>query len=160
MSVERTKQNSEKGVTLIELVVTLIVLAIIAGFLGRPLISLVETKLLINEQTDQQADIEYALSRISYEVRFGPEVQDCPTDSGGIKIESKQGLKEYKYNGTDLVVETKAPAKTEILVPDIDGFDCVTRYGNPPNPYGPPNLYELTLVSGREPYVVRALQRQ
>ena len=154
MSIAHTTQNAQDGVTLIEIVVTLVVLAGIAGFVGRPLINLIETKFLINERTDQNAGIEYALSRISNEIRFGPKVHGCLASGNGIKIKSKKGSKEYKYRGTDLVVKKEDLEKTDILVPDIDNFSC----DKPSNKT--PNLYEVILISGGETYMVRAIQRR
>ena len=153
MSFERIKKNHQNGVTLIELIITLTVLAVIAGFLGRPLISLIETKLLIDGQTDQQADIEYALSRISNEIRFVSEGDACPTVSR-VEVGSGNGVVEYRYEVENLVVATKDPVKTEVLVSNINAFDC-TKPSNKT-----PNLYELILLSDGDTYIVRGLQRQ
>ena len=155
MSVARTKHNFENGITLIELVVTLTVVAIIAGFIGRPLINLVETKLSIDKHTEQQADIEYALSRISNEIRFGLKI-DC-TVPNSIKIGSGKSLVVYKYENSNFVVQTKNPDETNILVGDIrnsNPFSCVKPSSQTPN------LYELTLISSGRLYMVRAYQRQ
>ena len=165
MSVARTTQNAQNGVTLIELVVTLTVLAIITGFVGRPLVNLVETKLSIDEQTDQQADIEYALSRISNEIRFGSGIPICSTTGAAtynnvIKIPKSGKTIAYKYFGTDFVVENKESKERKILVNSVNknkpkSFSCEKLSGS-----GTSNLYELILESDGKTYMVRALQRQ
>ncbi|RZU98610.1 PulJ/GspJ family protein [Spiribacter vilamensis] len=159
MGVARFIHNAEDGVTLIEMVATITLLAVIGGFIGQPLINLIETKFVIDEQTDQEADIEYALSRVANDIRFSSGIPTCPT-SNAIEIPGSAGLVEYKYRGTDFVIVNKEFEEGEVLFSVIDkdepyNFYCERLLETPST-----NLYELILKLDGESHLVRATPRQ
>ena len=71
MTVQRRKNEAQqRGFSLIEIVIVIAILSVIAGFIGRPLVDLIQNRVEIVQRTDGRADVAYALSRISNEIRF------------------------------------------------------------------------------------------
>ncbi|AGY91204.1 hypothetical protein SPICUR_00895 [Spiribacter curvatus] len=143
-----------KGFTLIELVVTLAVLGILASFIGRPLIDLIENRTELEQQTDQQANIEYALARITDEVRFRGLKINC--NPGSISFGTPQQTVYQRNTATNELVVNQTPmastASSSILVNNVTRFECKTI---PPAQA----LHELVLESDGAVYTVRAFKR-
>ena len=143
--------NSAIGFTLIELVITLGVLGTLAAFIGRPLVDLIQNRATIEQQTDQDADIEYALSRISDEIRFRDSSIQCNSDS--VSFGGNETVYRWDIGVDQLIVEQASPPTTAILVDQVDNFSCATI-----NPVS--DLHALVLECNGESYAVRALRRK
>ena len=128
-------RHQKMGFTLIEVVITLLVLGVLSAFIGRPLIDLIQTRTNVSDNVGRQADIEYALSRMAKEIRLSAADEDVgkcnATNSKILEI----GENSYGIESANLVLNK------QILVEDIgnEGFTC--KKLNPQELY----LYELTI---------------
>jgi len=117
------ENRRERGLTLIEIVVTLAILGIVAGVVGRPLISLIESRTTIGEAASRQADIDYALARMVSEIRLSSDTEtvECPapppTDDTVLSI----GDSEYSLNSSN---GQALLLNDEVLLKNVGDFSC------------------------------------
>ena len=137
--------HKARGFTLIEVVVTLLLLGAISALVSRPLIDLIQARANVSDAAGRQADIDYALARMAKEIRLSTDDEDikkCDINiSNSLEIESNS----YKINGDDLVLGE------ETLVENVGDNDFTCQKLKPQGLY----LYELTLTDAS----VRAFKR-
>lgn len=137
--------NQQNGLTLIEIVVTLAVLAIVAAFVGRPLISLIESRTNVNEMSDQAADVQYSLTRIGDEIRFRGGTFECSASE--VTFTQDGSVDTYELNGDELVLNN-----SNVIAKDIQDLQC-TEIGSETG------LYRLDIDSNNRTASVRAFRR-
>ena len=146
-------RDHAKGFTLIEIVVTLVLLGVITGFVGMPLISMITARATINEKVGQDADAMFALEKISNEIRFGPE-PGCNDNS--VTAHNGKKMFRYEYDGTNetltAVPENAEPGSESVMLTGVENFSCVQVSDTL-------NLYELTLDLKTQIYSSRAYWR-
>ena len=141
-------RDQANGFTLIELVVTLTLLGIIAGFVGAPLITMIEARQDINEKVAQDADAVFALGKISNEIRFGGISSGCSEGSDAVTTNTSSSPKYKLTNDNNLIEENN----DSVIVTDVVNFSC--------DPLGSGlDLYELTLELKSRTYTTRAYHR-
>ena len=106
-------KNSD-GFTLIEVVITLLLLGVIGAIIARPLINLIETRQTVSDATARQVDIDYALTRMSKEIRLSDDSESVACNADALEI----GGQRYELDAGDLLLNG-AP-----LVDDVDQFTC------------------------------------
>ena len=160
MLMRRPTANNQKralGLTLLEIVVTLAVLAVIAALVGKPIVNLVESRLRIGEAAARQADIDYALTRLATQIRQSDRDTDIictqgPTAQLAVTVDGS--TTRYQRTGRRLVIDSEAT--DEILIGDLDnenGFTCRA-------PGAGLRLYEVELKTGDRRYQATAFKRQ
>ena len=154
----RRVTDVQRGLTLIEIVITLLVLAIIAAFVGRPLINLIQSRVNVNETTTQQADVEYALTRIGDEIRFRAATPNDSFSCSGNEVvfNDKTPFSGYIMEEEEGELVTK-PAN-DVLVKNIENFICTEIKSGAGGKAGT-NLYEIELVSDSKNFKTRAYRR-
>ena len=125
------------GFTLIEVVITLLLLGVLSAFIARPLISLIQTRTGVSDAAEQRSEIEHALSRMAKEIRLSDDSTDiseseCGPDLFVLDTEGNERL--YERNGNDELM-----LNGNVLVSDARLFEC--RALNPTSL----RLYKLTL---------------
>ncbi|PYZ99408.1 hypothetical protein A6K26_009185 [Gammaproteobacteria bacterium 2W06] len=138
--------DQQRGLTLIEIVITLAVLAIVAAFVGRPLISLIESRTNVNEMSDQPADVQYSLTRIGDEIRFRSDTFQCSASE--VTFTQDGSVDTYQLIGDELV----ANDDSNVIAKDIQDFQC-TEIGSDTG------LYRLDIDSNNRTASVRAFRR-
>ena len=145
------------GFTLLEFVITLVILGIVAAIIGKPLANFLAARSSIDRETTLQTDVDYALARMATAIRAGKEVQNCISESSNdSNSESEPQLivdgetYENPQNSDELRLDS------QVLLKDVDSFSC-DEVGSGLR------LYSLSLVmqsgEGRAVYKVRAFQR-
>ena len=139
--------HQKLGFTLIEVVITLLVLGVLSAFIGRPLIDLIQARTNVSNNVERQADIEYALSRMAKEIRLSTAdeyVEKC-SDTGSKIL--KIGKESYEIKGGNVVLGG------QILIENIGNNDFTCKELEPEelDLY----LYELTVANAS----VRAFKR-
>lgn len=133
------------GFTLIEIVVTLVVLGVVAGFVGMPLISMVSSRATINEEIRRNADAVFALEKISNEIRFtGLAVGGCNTTN-----QITTNTDQYKLTSDAELVHASSGS---VMLTDVNDFGCSSVSSSL-------DLYEISLEIDNEIYNSRAYIR-
>lgn len=145
------KQKPQRGLTLIEIVVTLAILGVLAALVGRPIVNLVQSRLQIGEAVTRQADIDFALSRMATQIRQSDRngIKQCGDGSGNgrvleVRLEGEDTV--YELQGTDVL------ADANVLVENVDGFACNEINADL-------RLYVMTLNTGGRDYEITAFKR-
>ena len=150
--------SQTRGFTLIEIVVALVILGVIAGFVGTPLISTITARATINKEVGQDADAVFALEKITNEIRFArSSTIECGENH--VKIIYKSGTDEFHYeyvesNDTLMAdIESVDFDLEGVVLTDVVNFSCE-------NITNLLNLYELTLeLKTEKEYISTAYQR-
>jgi|GEM_PF-2239883 len=103
-----------------EVVITLLLLGVLSAFIGRPLISLVQTHTDISDAAEQRSEIEHALSRMAKEIRLSDDstnISMCETD--GLTVNGGGNEIRFKRNDSDALLLNGA-----ILVSNARVFEC------------------------------------
>ena len=131
--------NSSSGFTLIEVVITLLLLGVIGAIIARPLINLIEARQTVSDAAARQVDIDYALTRMSKDLRLSDDSDPVVCNTSGLDI----GSQRYEFDGGNLVLNS------ELLVVDVNKFTCEA--------IGPSSLrlYKLVIDDAR----IRAFKR-
>ena len=141
-------RDHAKGFTLIEIVFTLAILGVVAGFVGTPLISMTIARATINERVTQDADAVFALEKISNEIRFGGAI---PSECSAGDEDGKDTTSSTTYNlRSDEEVFVDGSGST--ILTDVTEFTC-EEFSEIPG------LYELTLKLKTQTYTSRAYRR-
>ena len=149
-AVPGKRLHRELGVTLIEMVITIAVLGIIAGFIGRPLINLLENRQRLNRQSDQAESIDYALSRMTNDVRFEKGAVQC--NAGTLSVGAPPVVYQYDAGQNTLYLERINPPERFELVANVNSFTCT-------NVEAGVSLYELAISTDTGDIAVRAFRR-
>ncbi|MCG5538674.1 prepilin-type N-terminal cleavage/methylation domain-containing protein [Halorhodospira sp. 9622] len=82
-------QKKDLGFTLLELVIVLALSSVLAVLIARPLASVFETRAFFQDEVAAREELNYALQRMSREVRMANDV-DCNSDSFVIKYDENE----------------------------------------------------------------------
>lgn len=137
-----------RGFTLIEVIVTLIVLSVVGAFVARPLIDMVQTQASISGVATSQADRDYAIARMAKAIRLSDsgESVSCSSSPETLTV----GSDEFAFDGNaETITLSNDVLNNEVLVDGIETFEC-----EPLLPKGL-RLYEIKLGAA----TVRAFKR-
>jgi len=124
---------------LLEVVIALLLLGIIGAVIARPFINLIEARQTVSDATARQVDIDYALTRMSKEIRLSDDSDQVVCNDNTLAI----GSQSYELDGESLDLNG------DRLIGNVEEFTC--------SRVGPSNLrlYELTIDDAR----LRAFKR-
>lgn len=142
--------NSERGFTLIEVILTIIVLAVVGAFVARPLIDMVQTQSSISGVAASQADREYAITRMAKAIRLSDFSE--PVSCGDFPETLSVGDDDFVYDAGAKALALNG----EVIVSGIDDFQCERLDSRL-------RLYELVVgvqTAQQRPQVIRAFKRE
>ena len=158
----------EKGFTLIEMVISILVFGVIAGLAVMPLRNMILARDKISDKVTRDADAIFALEKIGNEIRFVPT--DATIDPAilcmgdGVAIIHKKDTDEFHYDYDESSNKLTADIKRDgvdvesLIFTDVKSFRCARVQTGDKTVL---NLYELTLEfnKGKRTYRSRAYHR-
>ena len=109
-----------RGLTLIEIVITLLVLGVLSAFIARPLISLIQTHADVSEAAGQRSEIEHALSRMAKDIRLSDDSNAISRCGEGVLTFNRDGDERvYARNESRTLM-----LGDNALASDVRSFDC------------------------------------
>ncbi|MEX0383541.1 type II secretion system protein [Spiribacter sp. 1M153] len=143
-------RDTQRGITLIEMIITITVLGIIGGFISQPLLTLLQNQQTVTTQSDQAEELEYALSRMAGDVRFAKTSIVCSGNS--LSIGNPATTYRYDAGSNALFVDQRNPTRSEILVSNVTDFTCERVRTDLA-------LFDLDLTVDNDHYNIRVLTR-
>ncbi|MEX0430637.1 type II secretion system protein [Spiribacter insolitus] len=114
--------RSHYGFTLLEIVVTLIILGIVAAVASTPLITLIQSRDSISMAASEQSDNDYALARMATQIRLSETdgIDRCNATELWIRGDSgpDAAATQYTFTAGQILVSEK------ILVENVDNPDA------------------------------------
>ncbi|AUB78267.1 hypothetical protein BBH56_03560 [Spiribacter roseus] len=109
-----------RGLTLIEIVITLLVLGVLSAFIARPLISLIQARADVSDAAAQHSEIEHALSRMAKDIRLSDDSTEISGCGEGVLTLNRDGderVYERNENGTLMLDDN-------VIASDVRMFEC------------------------------------
>ena len=159
-SIRNKRENrvchAQRGFTLLEIVVTLIVLGIVSAVASKPLISLIQSRDSISAAASEQSDNDYSLARMATQIRLSQttDIARCNDTELWIRSgnEAEAVATQYSLAGGEITSGAK------VLVENVDNLAAggeplcqVIDSGL--------RLYRIGFRVDGEPFVVRAFKR-
>lgn len=123
--------RDQRGFSLLEVIITLLVLGVVGAFVARPLIGLIQTRTSISEAAEQQGNRDYAVTRIAKDIRLSAWDEPMKTCTAN---EMEIGDTLYEYNTDAQVLRVNG----DVLVEGVSDFECDEQYATL-------RLYTITL---------------
>ncbi|WP_186295091.1 PulJ/GspJ family protein [Spiribacter aquaticus] len=113
-------ENPSRGFTLIEVVITLLLLGVLSAFIARPLISLIQARADVSDAAAQHSEIEHALSRMARDIRLSDDSTEISGCGEGVLTLNRDGderVYERNENGTLMLDDN-------VIASDVRIFEC------------------------------------
>jgi prepilin-type N-terminal cleavage/methylation domain-containing protein len=120
MSLNANSKNPSRGFTLIEVVITLLLLGVLSAFIARPLISLIQARADVSDAAAQRSDIEHALSRMAKDIRLSDDstvITGCGEGVLTLNRDGDERVYERNENGTLMLDDN-------VIASDVRIFEC------------------------------------
>jgi prepilin-type N-terminal cleavage/methylation domain-containing protein len=120
-------RNKEAGFTLIEIIVTLVLVGILSVFAGLFLTSFLNSYFLVKNNSDTAMKAQMAMDRISAELKVASAVS-VVTDNSLITYTNPSGAgRTIKFLGSNLYLSTPSD---NLLIDHIQAFQLIATYRN------------------------------
>ena len=124
-------RKQEAGFTLIEIIITLVLVGILSVFVALFLTSFLNSSFLIKNNSDTAMKAQMAMDRISVELKEVSAVSVLTTDSlityKNRQIDPSGADRTIKFQGSNLYLTT---ASDNILIDQVQAFQLSATYGN------------------------------
>ncbi len=120
-------RNKEAGFTLIEIIVTLVLVGILSVFVGLFLTSFLNSYFLVKNNSDTAMKAQMAMDRISAELREVSAVSVLTTDSLITYTNPSGAGRTIKFLGSNLYLSTPSD---NLLIDHIQAFQLSATYRN------------------------------
>ncbi|KAF0280237.1 type II secretion system protein [Spiribacter aquaticus] len=120
MFMNANSENPSRGFTLIEVVITLLLLGVLSAFIARPLISLIQARADVSDAAAQHSEIEHALSRMARDIRLSDDSTEISGCGEGVLTLNRDGderVYERNENGTLMLDDN-------VIASDVRIFEC------------------------------------